>query len=265
MIKFRLHTQASACALAFATLVSATVARAEDTAPDSGEDIIVTARAGNQAQKKVEASYAISTISEAELQMKAPLGVGEALRNVPGFWIESSSGEASGNIRVRGIPTDGYSALALLEDGITTQHDAGLGWLNGDQSLRMDQTIQGIEVVRGGPSSIFYSNAPGAVVNFITRRGGDHLEGSVRYEVADYNSHRVDGWVGGPIGNSDWRFLVGGYYRLSDGQRHTGYRQDEGGQVRATISREFERGSLMLGVKRIDERIGNAMVTPFIN
>lgn len=241
-------------------------AHAEEGAPpaDEGDTIIVTARAG-AAQKKVEASYAISTISEQELQMKAPLGVGEALKNVPGFWIESSSGESSGNIRVRGIPTDGYSSLALLEDGITTQHDAGLGWLNADQTLRMDQTIQGIEVVRGGPSSIFYSNAPGAVVNFITRRGGDHLEGLIRYEAASYNSHRIDGWIGGPIGNSDWRFLVGGYYRLSDGQRHTGYRQDEGGQVRATLSRDFDRGSVMLGVKRIDERIGNAMVTPFVN
>ncbi|WP_336966520.1 TonB-dependent receptor [Sphingobium aquiterrae] len=237
----------------------------EANAPAPEDQVIVTARAGNATQKKVEASYAISVISPEELQMKAPIGVAEALKNVPGFWIESSSGEASGNIRVRGIPTDGYSALSLLEDGITTQHDAGLGWLNGDQSLRMDQTVQQIEVVRGGPSSIFYSNAPGAVVNFITRRGGDHLEGLVRYEVADYNSHRVDGWLGGPIGNSDWRFFVGGYYRLSDGQRHTGYRQDEGGQIRATISRDFDRGSFMVGVKRIDERIGNAMVTPFIN
>ncbi|PZQ57416.1 MAG: cyclic nucleotide-binding protein [Novosphingobium pentaromativorans] len=267
MIKSRFRVQASACAMAMFACASG-IAHADEASPNpaagSGDDIIVTARAGS-AQKKVEASYAISTISEAELQMKAPIGVGEALKNVPGFWVESSSGEASGNIRVRGIPTDGFSALSLLEDGITIQHDAGLGWLNGDQALRMDQTIQGIEVVRGGPSSIFYSNAPGAVVNFITRRGGDHLEGSVRYEGASYNSHRVDGWIGGPIGNSDWRFLVGGYYRLSDGQRHTGYRQDEGGQVRATISREFERGSLMLGVKRIDERIGNAMVTPFVN
>ncbi len=81
-----------------------------DTDPASpGEDIIVTARAGNTAQKKVEASYAISTISAEELRMKAPVGVGEALKNVPGFWVESSSGETSGNIRVRGIPTDGYS------------------------------------------------------------------------------------------------------------------------------------------------------------
>jgi len=247
-------------------VLGAQAALAQDSGQASPDDgIVVTARAGNSTQKKVEASYAISTISEQELKMKAPIGVGEALKNVPGFWIESSAGEASGNIRVRGIPSDGYSQLAVLEDGITIQHDAGLGWLNADQAFRVDQTVQSIEVVRGGPSSIFYSNAPGAVVNFITRRGGDHLEGLVRYEGADYNSHRVDGWLGGPIGTSDWRFFVGGYYRLSDDQRHTGYRQDQGGQIRGTLSRTFDRGSIMIGVKRIDERIGNAQVTPFVN
>ncbi|MBB5713093.1 TonB-dependent receptor [Sphingomonas xinjiangensis] len=233
--------------------------------PEDGGEVIVTARAGNQNQAKVEASYAISTISSEELKMKAPVGVGEALKNVPGFWVESSSGETSGNVRVRGIPTDGYSQVALLEDGVTIQHDPGLGWLNGDQSFRIDQTLERVEVVRGGPSSLFYSNAPGAVINFIQRRGGNTLKGLVRYEGADYNAHRVDGWIGGPIGDSDWRFFVGGFYRLSDGQRHTGYRLGEGGQVRATLSRDWDGGSFMFSIKHLDERVENAMVTPFVN
>lgn len=232
---------ALATGVAWVSPALAQEATTSDQAAELGE-VIVTGRAG-AAQKKVEASYAISTISEADLQIRAPVGVGEALKNVPGFWIENSSGEASGNIRVRGIPNDGYSTVGLLEDGIAAQADAGLGWLNADQSMRVDQTAQRVEVVRGGPSSIFYSNAPGAVINFITRRGGETLEGLARYEASDYNSHRLDGWVGGPIGDTDWRFLVGGYYRLSDGLRDTGYRQDEGGQIRATLSRDFDHGS----------------------
>lgn len=247
-------------------------ARAE-TAPATGtvdtvaqraapaDEIIVTARAGTTAQKKVEASYAISTIDSAELQMRSPLGV--ALKNVPGFWVESSGGEAGANLRVRGIPNDGYSSVALLEDGITIQHDAGLGYLNADQSFRLDRTVERVEVVRGGPSSIFYSNAPGATINFITRKGGDNFEALASYEVADYNKHRIDGYVSGPIG--DWRYLVGGFYRISDGQRPSGYRQDEGGQIRATLSRDFERGSVLFGVKRIDDRIAFDVSTPFVN
>lgn len=234
-------------------------------AKQGDDDIVVTARAGNGNQAKVEASYAISTISPEMLNMKAPIGVGEALKNVPGFWVESSSGETSGNVRVRGIPTDGYSQVALLEDGVTIQHDPGLGWLNGDQSFRMDQSLERVEVVRGGPSSLFYSNAPGAVINFITRKGGDTLEGLVRYEGADFNSHRVDGYVGGPIANTGWNFFVGGFYRISDGQRHTGYRLGEGGQIRGTLSTEWDGGSFLVSVKHLDEKVENAMVTPFVN
>lgn len=232
-------------------------------AAEEAEEIIVTGRAGGTRQRKTEASYAISTIDAAELQIKAPFGVADALKNVPGFWVESSGGEAGANIRVRGIPTDGYSSISLLEDGITIQHDASLGFLNADQSFRLDKTIERIEIVRGGPSSIFYSNAPGATVNFITRKGGDELEALASYQVTSYNSHRIDGYVGGPIG--DWRLLVGGFYRISDGQRKSGYRQDEGGQIRATLSREFENGSIMLGVKRIDDRISFILGTPFVN
>jgi outer membrane receptor protein involved in Fe transport len=220
-----------------------------------GDEIIVTGRAGATDQKKVDASYAISTISSEELQMRAPGGVVEALKQVPGFFITNTSGEASSGVRVRGIPSDGFQTVALLEDGIPIQADPGLGWLNGDQSLRYDQSVERIEVVRGGPSSIFYSNAPGAAINFITRRGGDTIEGLARYEVADYGSHRVDAWIGGPIG--DWRFFVGGYYRLNDGPRDAGFRLGEGGQIRGNISREFDRGSVNFGIKRIDERITN--------
>lgn len=233
---------------------------ADDAAPNTplndGDDIIVTGRAGNSEQRKVEASYAISTISDKDLRARAPIGVAETLKQVPGFYTTPTSGEVAGGVRVRGIPSDGYQTVALLEDGIPIQGDPGLGWLNGDQSMRIDQTIERVEVVRGGPSAVFYSNAPGAAINFITRRGGDHLEGFVRYEGSSYNSHRVDGWLGGPIGKSDWRFFVGGYYRLSDGMHNSGYNQDKGGQIRGSISRDFDRGSVMLSVKRIDERVG---------
>lgn len=224
---------------------------------DGGDEIVVTGRAGTTDQKKVDTSYAISTVSSQELQMRSPLGVVEALKQVPGFFITNTSGEASSGVSVRGIPSDGFQSVALLEDGIPIQSDPGLGWLNGDQSIRVDQTIDRIEVVRGGPSTVFYSNAPGAAINFITRKGGDHLEGQTRYEFSDWGSHRLDAWLSGPIGKSDWRFFAGGYYRIDDGKRDPGFRQGQGGQFRVNISRDFDHGSINFGVKRIDERIPN--------
>ena len=231
-------------------------AEPDKTRVADGDDIVVTGRAGTSRQRKVETSYAISTISDQDLRVRAPIGVAEALKQVPGFYSAPTSGEVSGGVRVRGIPSDGYQTVALLEDGIPIQGDPGLGWLNGDQSLRIDQSVERIEVVRGGPSAIFYSNAPGAAINFITRKGGDTLEGLVRYEAASYNSHRVDGWIGGPIGASGWHVFAGGYYRVSDGPHNSGFTQDRGGQFRVNVSKAFERGDITFGVKRIDERVG---------
>lgn len=252
-------TMASATAVAQSAPPAAdTVRKTDTTVPDgtNGDDIVVTGRAGTGAQRKVETSYAISTISDADLRLRAPIGVAEALKQVPGFYSTPTSGEVSAGVRVRGIPSDGFGTVALLEDGIPIQGDPGLGWLNGDQSLRIDQTVERIEVVRGGPSAIFYSNAPGAAINFITRKGGDTLEGATRYEASSYNSHRLDTWISGPIGSTGWNFLTGGYFRLSDGPHNSGFTQDKGGQFRANVSHDFDRGSVTFGVKRIDETVG---------
>src|SRR5688500_16020614 len=158
--------------------------------------LIVTDRAGTDFRTKAQTSYAITDISAEQLRMQAPMGVAEALKAIPGFWVEASGGEASNNIRSRGIPTDGFSTVALLEDGLPIQHDGGLGWLNADQSYRMDESVQRMEIVRGGPASVFASNAPGGIVNFVTRRGTETPEGVLKFEVGDFGHYRTDAWYG---------------------------------------------------------------------
>lgn len=217
------------------------------------EELIVTSRAGTDARTRLATSYAVTTLNEAQLRMRSPTGVADALKSVPGFWVEASGGEASANIRARGIPQEGYSAVALYEDGAPVQHDSGLGYLNADQAFRIDETVERMEVVRGGPSSIFASYAPGGTVNFITRKGGAHPEGLVKVQAGDYGMGRVDGWYGGPIG--DWRFGVGGFYRQDDGVRDPGYTADKGGQIRVTLGRDFDKGSIDFNVRHLDDHV----------
>ena len=118
------------------------------------KEVIVTGRAGIDQRTKEETSYSVTTIDQKKLRQQGPTSVTESLKSVPGFWVESSGGEASGNVRARGIPVDGFGSITLLEDGMPVQHDPALGYLNGDQAFRLDETIDRIEVVRGGPSSI---------------------------------------------------------------------------------------------------------------
>lgn len=247
-MKTALFAAAAASVLAFA--LPALAAEGEDAS--TVEELIVTGRAGAEAQKKVEASYAITAIGEEKLRMQAPVSVAEVLKNVPGFWVEASGGVGGANIRARGIPIEGYAAVGLQEDGLPIQHDGGLGFLNSDFSFRLDETISRVEVVRGGPSSVFASYAPAGTVNFISRKGSDTFEGVAKAEVGDYGLYRGDAWVGGPI--AGFRAGVGGFYRQDDGVRDPGWKANEGGQIRASIGRDFEAGGFDFDVKHVADK-----------
>lgn len=220
----------------------------------SDEEIIVTGRAGAGERTKLETSYAVTTLDNDTLRSRAASSVTETLKSVPGFWVEASGGEGSGNVRARGIPVDGFGSINLLEDGLPVQHDPSLGYLNADQAFRVDESIERIEVVRGGPSSVFTSNAPGGVINFITKTPGDALSGNARIlygPTADL--FRFDGWLGVPIADG-WGLGIGGFYRNEDGVRDPGYTGNKGGQIRADLTGRLDQGTVRLSYKRLDDR-----------
>lgn len=253
-------------AAAIATALAATAGGLHAQTADSDhyrqlDEVIVTARAGNGDLNRAEASYAVSTLSSQDLTMNAPLSVADVFKSVPGFWVESSGGEASNNIRSRGIPRDGYSSISLQENGLAVQHDGGLGYLNADQSFRLDETVERVEVVRGGPAAIFASNAPGGVANFITRKSYDAQEAVLKYEAGDYHHNRIDGYYGQPIGE-DMFIGVGGFYRQNDGIRDPGYTSNEGGQLRISAGKRFDNGELFLDLKHIDDQVAFLLPIP---
>jgi len=224
---------------------------AESEADSQDGEIIVTGRAGAGERTKLDTSYAITTLSNDMLRSRAPSSVTETLKSVPGFWVEASGGEGSGNVRARGIPVDGFGSINLLEDGLPVQHDPALGYLNADQAFRIDESIDRIEVVRGGPSSVFYSNAPGGVVNYITRRAMTELKGNARLlygPTADL--YRFDAWVGMPVAEG-WSVDVGGFYRNERGVRDPGYAGNKGGQIRAAVHGEFAGGRTSISYKHL--------------
>ncbi|WP_226668498.1 TonB-dependent receptor [Microbulbifer aggregans] len=225
------------------------------------EEVIVTARAGSGELHKADASYAISSLSADDLNAANPRSTADILKSVPGFWVESSGGEASNNIRARGIPRDGYSSVSLQENGLAIQHDGGLGYLNADQSFRLDETIERVEIVRGGPSAIFASNAPGGVVNFITRKPYDAAESTVKVEMGDYGHTRVDGFYGQPVGE-DMFVSVGGFYRQNDGVRDPGFTANDGGQIRLSLGKRLDEGELFFDLKHINDSVAFLLPVP---
>jgi len=231
-----------------------TIVRRETSTVAPMDTIVVTGRAGNDVRTRADTSYSVSVLTQEQLRQTGASSVADTIRTVPGFWVENSGGEGSANIRARGLPIDGFGSVQLEEDGLPVQHDPALGYLNADQSFRFDETIDQVQIVRGGPASIFNSNAPGGVINYITRQVGDHPEGLIKTTFGDDGLYRVDAWAGMPV--DGWKLSLGGFYRYEDGTRDPGFALNNGGQVRFDASHDLGNGIFALDYKHIDDKTG---------
>ncbi|TWI69249.1 TonB-dependent receptor-like protein [Pseudoduganella lurida] len=227
---------AQAPAAAQATTVP--VAQGQPAAGAEGTDpaavIIVTGV--TTATTKKNATFSINTLGAEEIQRLAPMSTADLLANFPGIYSEgSSAGEASNNITVRGLPvTGGFRFAPQLIDGLPAYEEPEAPFMNNDVFVRDDLMTESVELVKGGPGGILYSNGLGATVNHVTRTGGEQLAGGYKIEYADYGFWRHDAFVSGPLGRN-LTGAVGGFYRRSDGVRDTGYTADGGGQVRGNL------------------------------
>jgi len=218
----------------------------------SMEQIVVTGAISPY--EKIESSVAVTTQTAEQIERKAPLNTAQLLEVVPGFWSESSGGEGGNNLFARGIPQDGsFRYVAMYEDGLPVFESPELAFTNVDLLMRVDTTVDSMEAVRGGTSTIFASNAPAGLVNFVNQTGGEIPEGAVKFTVGDYNLFRVDFTYGGPLGEN-WRYQFGGFYRSDDGIRDPGFPANRGGQIKGNITRLFDNGYLRFNAKHMDER-----------
>jgi outer membrane receptor protein involved in Fe transport len=135
--------------------------------------------------------------------------------------------------------------------------------LNGtaDTFIRADLGISAVEAIRGGSASTFTSNAPGGVINMISKTG--EVEGGAIQATAglNYDSTRIDFDYGAHISDT-LRFHVDGFYRSGEGIRHTGYNATKGGQFRFNMTKEFTGGYIRFYGKVIDERSPNYDLYP---
>jgi len=244
----RLHMFSCLTALGL-ILSSAEAVAQEDARQDNpaavesepGGDIVVTGTA--RAQRKFNVSYAVTSLSAADIKALAPLSFADLFNQVPGLQAESTGGEVQNNYRVRGIPSDG-TFETFQQDGLPVYQDNDGVFFKGDDLNRLDLMTQTVEIVRGGPAPIFASNAA-AIYNQITVRGTDTPHGAVQVTVGDTGLYRLDGYASGPLAKRTY-FAAGGFLRYHEGYRDNGFPGDKGGQFRANLVREFDNGQVRL-------------------
>lgn len=232
-----------------ATAVPAEGATALDT-------IVVTASTG--AKTRLKSSISVTDVSQEQINELSPRSEAEVFRLIPGIRAEDTAGPGgNSNITVRGLPivTGGSEFVQLQEDGLPVTLFGDMNFANNDYWIRYDSTVSRVEAVRGGSASTLASQAPGAVINYISNTG-QHDGGVISVtDALNYDEVRVDGNYGGHI-NDTLRFDVGGFYKNGDGPLHLDYNAENGYQIKANVTQDLPggKGYIRLTFKRLDDK-----------
>ena len=241
-------------------LVQAQQAPAEPAAPPSGLETVVVTGSALGGVKKLEASYNIVTANEEQIRQSNPKSTADLLKISPGMWPESSGGQTGANISIAGFPSGGDAPFfTSLLMGSPLYGMPTLSFFETTSIVRLDDTVRAVEILQGGPSVVFAGGQMGATANFLLKTGTDEPSGSIGLTYGDENLWRVDGFTGFKVGEG-WYGSVGGFYRTSDGVRDPEFTADEGGQLTATLKREFDQGELILYARYLNEK--NQFITP---
>ena len=223
------------------------------------EEVIVTGV--QKATSQLDSSASVTLLTAEEVFDVAPRSTAEVFRSLPGIHAESTSGDANSNIKVRGMPISagGSRYVSIQEDGFPMLLVGDAAFATADSWLRMDGTVARVESIRGGSASTLGWNAPGGIINFISKTG-EQEGGAVSVTGGlDYDALRLDADYGGSLG-SDWTYHVGGFYRDGEGVRENGV--EKGGQVKATIAGDFNRGSVKFHLKHLDDEVPTYLPIP---
>jgi outer membrane receptor protein involved in Fe transport len=235
---------------AFAMTIAVAVASPAfaQTAPAAADDeanaldtIVVTAAPGNRTL--IDSAISVTSVDAETIANFKPVSESEVFRLIPGIQAAGTAGPGgNSNIAVRGLPvaTGGSPFVQLQEDGLPTVLFGDIQFGNNDYWTRYDASVERLESVRGGGATTFASQAPGAVINYISntgRKAGGYIQLN---QGIDFKEARVDFRYGAPIGEST-RFHIGGFYKVGNGPLNN-FRVSNSIQIKANLTQEFADG-----------------------
>lgn len=232
-------------AISFSTGASAQDAAAEE---ETGglNDIVVTAAAGTQTQ--IESSISVTSLDDDLIQNFQPASEAEIFRLLPGIQTPGTSGPGgNANIAVRGLPvaTGGAPFVQLQEDGLPLVLFGDIQFGNNDYWTRFDASVATLEAVRGGSATTFASQAPGAVINYISHTGAREGGFVQLSKGVDFNDTKLDFRYGGPI-SEGLNFHLGGFFQRGGDPLGVDYNINDSFQLRGNLTRELGDGGSFL-------------------
>jgi hypothetical protein len=223
------------------------------------ETVVVTATPLHV--RKGDASYSVVVADAEQIKLANPKSTADLMRISPGIWPESTGGQTGANIEVAGFPSGSDAPFFTIQmNGSPVYGMSSLFFFEHSSAFRLDDTIERVEIVQGGPSVVFADGQMGATANFILKRGTEQPTGSIGFTYGSEQLERLDAFSGFKIADR-WYASVGGFYRTSKGVRDPrDFPADKGGQITATLSHEWANGSLLIYGRALNDK--NQFIAP---
>ncbi|MBL0966574.1 MAG: TonB-dependent receptor plug domain-containing protein, partial [Blastomonas sp.] len=223
-----------ACAVAFPALTATSAALAqsagdqvsEQTAEGEGEaEKIITVTGSRIARDGYDAPTPVNVVTEAELDAEPQANIGDYVSTLPAVKGSQSSSTNSGSLSngQAGIATVnlrnlGANRTLILIDGQRSVASATVGFV--DVQTVPQGLIKGVEVVTGGASSAYGSDAVAGVVNFILDKDFTGLKAEYEYGITTYGdvpNHLVRLTGGTDFADGRGKILLAGDYFTQEG------------------------------------------------
>lgn len=234
-------------ALAIATLSLSVQTLAQETqtldtekSNEVFEQIVVTGSPGGRTQ--IESAVAVTSLDSEMIQDFQPSSESEIFRMIPGIQVAGTAGPGgNSNIAVRGLPvaTGGSPFVQIQEDGLPSVLFGDMNFGNNDYWTRFDASVNRVEGVRGGTAGTFTSQAPGAIINYISNYG-DTDGGYVKFNTGlGFDENKIDFRYGGAA-SSSVNYHVGGYIKNGRGPLDAGFEVSNSAQIKGNITKYFD-------------------------
>jgi vitamin B12 transporter len=198
----------------------------------------------------------ISTLTAEDLRREKPAVMEEALSLLPGVYIQRSGPLGTfSTLRLRGVPSS--SQVLILVDDVPL---GGVGSQFADLSQIPMETVDRIEIVRGGGSALYGANAVGGVVNILTKKAkGEGTQTSIKGDIRSYGTQIYQGDFS--VKANGWDGYVNAGRYLSDGFQENQDAENVYGAGKAGYT--FGSGTrLGIELQRMGHKVGNPWGTP---
>ncbi len=228
------------------------VVHAEDAATEEAalqgfnlDQIVVTAT--RMEKKLVDTGANVSVVTAEDFEKKNYQTVTEALENVPGVLVQRKGGEWTNSY----IYLNGDDRVLVLVDGRRLNQEKGMNSGRGGldfMHLPSPDIIERIEIVKGGGSALYGSDAVGGVINIITKRA-DKTTGKININTGSWGTQNYRGMVSFKQGKTG--ITVTGSKQK---QNYTKYRDAETG---STDRWPHSSSDTVTAAVKIEQEIGN--------